>query len=1264
MMRRPTWYLRRFLRPLAGMPGLIILGAGLAASADEAGNPARRVSTTHDTEFTPSVEVVTPHVAVAHPAADALRIKALFVVWAPAARQVIELKQRMDFDFSFLGVGANNLLWRGSGQNNLSGATAEKEELARLNHLLGEAHDVIVLGSVPWTRYPGAVQNRILSLVEAGTGLVVTPYRHSYTHTSTGTGQLAELDKQAQPSKGIYPAEGARMATHGKGRIAFVDDPTYGGYYDSPIGGFLGRGQDRLEPFARTMLWAARRDPVAPIEPKVQISKNRVQVDGRPDGTVALYRDLDTAYPVLYGAMPYELRPYQSLEKVEPAAGPAAGPHDFRLAAGPYVLLEQLKDKAGKVLQWRQVAVKVPGDAQVDAIELHTPRGPVELTGKDALAWVRPGTPATLTIRVSGAPEKSTALVTLRDLEDRLVASANEAVAAGSFKTELDTRRAVHNLLVVTVTVRAPGGDPLAESRVPLLLDFAPPWRSPHRVRTFGTALMRPELTDNAIVYFPGYDISYPASLIMHAWADMTLNSFFGQSVFEKGRTTETFARQPSFFDPEYLDKQRNHVRELFKDTATPGHPGRALLVVDEWAYGYVNEPGGKREPDWPATLNQDRSPAALKAFRDYLKKQYRDLPALNAAWEADFKDWEQVEPYLFTGRPEKAPPEKVWPSIVDYLAFSQQGIADYLATMAAAAKESNPRNRLSASAFYTLGMFTGVDHYLWARHAPHIVVYYDWQVWNSFADEPIGRWFGYGVSLRDPMQERFRAWKHLLREIEGASWSREETFFRPDHTPNEAAAAYYEELRRAKDDGLINLIRAGRSVNEIGILYHPRSYFVHSLKDWTARSDLWWKQVFRRKKTPDYLGRYVEEGLKPWESRFVAMDQIARNEYGRFPRPKMIILPLTEALSDAEVAALRRFAEEGGVLVGDLNTGVRLPAGQKRGDGRGALDDLFGITRREYVEKVTATPAPWNPTEDLPLNFRSHDETQQAVDDVWPISHAHKAAYTLRFADGTVTGTPVLGGALELAGGATAQAALPNGSPAFIVNAVGKGKTVYLNYIPWDDATYDRLRVVAGIPLQKSRVEEGDERIIEAVRELEFDGQLFLGVLTRIWGFGYRWNVTPEQQAYRQSLPTRISALNLKDKAHVYDSRRGKYLGFVDTIPVKFSPEWVADLFAALPYQVRAVEVKAALADEGGAPVIDFELAVRTEGNKAGTHILSVAVLNPLGQPVPSYAQRMTAQHGAARGRIWLAENDPKGSWTLRVRDAATGVHGEAKTP
>ncbi len=1194
---------------------------GMAWNAGQAADPVERprvVTTTHDTDFVPSDAVVTPHVAFAKPVADTLRIKALFTVWAPSARQVIELKQRLDFDFDFVAAGRNNKLWRGSSQNAMVGDQAAEDEEARLAEMLAQPYDVIVIGAVPWAWYPAPIQTRILEQVEAGAGLVITPHKNLSLRVDSGP--LAELQRRAVAHAGPVPDARSRTATLGKGRIAFVEIP-YEAYYDDHIGAFAGREARDLEALARTMLWAAGKSPSPAVEPAVDVGINRLAVIGSRSGTTDVYRDLERMYPVLYGALPYEMRPYDSFEGVSPIRTDEVDGSIrtvYELPRGAYVVLHRELNGEGQVTGWRWVEVEVPGRGAVADLALQSRTGTVNMDTDGALAWVRPDRPVRMEARVVDVPEDAHVSLKVSDRENRVVAAARGPVSNGRFVGMLHLNRVLHDLQVVRVEAYARAGQrvPLAERRIPLLIDATHAWQSAHKNRSFGLALSRPELTGNQISYFPGYNVDYTRSVIMHAWCDIKPHSFLGQDVFLKSAVDEHFRRERSFHDPAFRARQRNVVNALYAGTDAPGHPGRVIVVNDEWCWGYVNAPGLERTPDWPASINQDRSPAALEAFREYLRDRYRDLERLNLAWGTAHTDWAQVSPHLFTGAPEEAPPEAVWPAIVDHFAFVNYTLTAYLGEVAAVARSINPRNEVSVSAFYSLGPLTGVDHYHWAQYAPHVVVYYDWALWQSFTDQTVGRWFGYGGNLIDPMNERFRAWKHLFRGVEGASWSREDTFFLPDHTLNPAVSAYYAELRDASRQGLIDLLKACGRVNPIGILYHPRSYFVHALKDWNARPDRWWKNIHRRKLYTDYLGRYIEEGLEPWEYRFVDIDQLAQDRYTAHGEPRVPILPLTEALDENEAAVLRRYVKRGGVLVGDLNTAMRSSAGRRLPKGGGALDEVFGIAEREHLDHVTF----WRKNEkrpQVPLNFRSQDETQVSIDDVWPTRHAEDGVHEVRLNDGAVTRTPILGGKVTAAG-AQSLAALPDGTPAFFVNPVGEGQAVYLNYIPWDRTTFDRLRAIAGVPGVRHTLNEGPFPIIESVREYDLDGHLYLGVLTRIYGFGKRWNVHAKHRAHRNQLADKSTALRLSAPAHVYDARRGAYLGYTDAIKVRFSPEWVANLYACLPYRVVSVQVAAEFARApDGRPVIDYGLTVRTDNETATTHVLSLTIVDPRGREI-----------------------------------------------
>ena len=80
-----------------------------------------------------------------------------------------------------------------------------------------------------------------------------------------------------------------------------------------------------------------------------------------------------------------------------------------------------------------------------------------------------------------------------------------------------------------------------------------------------------------------------------------------------------------------------------------------------DWARGAMASAVGKHAPNNPLAydirdelsttisanpFDYDFSPTALSGFRDWLKTQYRDLAALNGEWETSFAKWDDVKPF------------------------------------------------------------------------------------------------------------------------------------------------------------------------------------------------------------------------------------------------------------------------------------------------------------------------------------------------------------------------------------------------------------------------------------------------------------------------------------------------------------------------------------------------------------------------------------------------------------------------------------------
>jgi hypothetical protein len=122
--------------------------------------------------------------------------------------------------------------------------------------------------------------------------------------------------------------------------------------------------------------------------------------------------------------------------------------------------------------------------------------------------------------------------------------------------------------------------------------------------------------------------------------------------------------------------------------------------------------------------------------------------------------------------------------------------------------------------------------------------------------------------------------------------------------------------------------------------------------------------------------------------------------------------------------------------------------------------------------------------------------------------------------------------------------------------------------------------------------------------------------------------------------------------KAHLYDLRRGAYLGQTDSLDTDLSYE--AQLYAMLPYRVESVQVKGPSAARPGETSV-FTVSVAAGAGKPGLHVFRVEVLGPAGEALPWYAANIRAEGGCGSWTIPWALNERPGRYTLLVKDIAS---------
>ena len=151
---------------------------------------------------------------------------------------------------------------------------------------------------------------------------------------------------------------------------------------------------------------------------------------------------------------------------------------------------------------------------------------------------------------------------------------------------------------------------------------------------------------------------------------------------------------------------------------------------------------------------------------------------------------------------------------------------------------------------------------------------------------------------------------------------------------------------------------------------------------------------------------------------------------------------------------------------------------------------------------------------------------------------------------------------------------------------------------------------------------------------------------------------VTPAQ--YITESDYRPLKVTLEKKAHVYDLRAKKYLGYTDTLDAAFAPS-VAHVYALSPVKIAGVSVHAKCTRKG---------AVRITAGIDGmdkikyTPVVRMDVFDPSGNKVVAYSKNIVLDAKSKTGDITYnhALNDQKGTWNVTITDVLSGIQKKAQ--
>ena len=370
---------------------------------------------------------------------------------------------------------------------------------------------------------------------------------------------------------------------------------------------------------------------------------------------------------------------------------------------------------------------------------------------------------------------------------------------------------------------------------------------------------------------------------------------------------TSVFIRDPSLSDPIWQARIADRLQQVVA-TQSRYHP-LYYNLADEAGIG-----------DLAAAWDADISPASLAGFRDWLHTQYPSLPALNLEWGSDFPSWDDVTPLLTDAA--LARTDGNYAGWNDFKAWMDTAFARAVRAGTDALHRADP----AALSGLEGGQLPGWGGYDYFQLAPAVDVI---EIYDEANNVALARAANpQAVVLRTSFGpgDGAEAWRNLLQGGRGTIvWDEGDQVVRPDGSPAPRGA----ELAR-----LVTAIRTVAPTvmasqpdrDKVAVLVSQASFRLQWLLDrrtgapWADRDagreyeDNAWRASRR-----ETLQRLSALGVQPYLLSSAMLEAGALTREGI----RVLFLPHTLSLSDAELAAIQAFAAAGGTVLADTEPGL-----------------------------------------------------------------------------------------------------------------------------------------------------------------------------------------------------------------------------------------------------------------------------------------------------------------------------------------------------
>jgi hypothetical protein len=378
------------------------------------------------------------------------------------------------------------------------------------------------------------------------------------------------------------------------------------------------------------------------------------------------------------------------------------------------------------------------------------------------------------------------------------------------------------------------------------------------------------------------------------------------------------FHRQPSLSDPAWLATIEARLTEIARAQA----PYRPLF------HNLADESG---IADLAAAWDFDLSPSSLHGMRAWLKERYGSLDALNRAWGTDFPTWERVTPALTR---DALRSEAAVPSWMEFKAWMDVAFARAVRAGTNAIHRGD-QEALAALEGAQVPGWGGYD-YGQLAHAVDAMEIYDLgnaiEIARSLNPDLRVLFTCFGADAA----ELHRLWRVWLLGAQGTIiWDEDGSVAGPDGRPGPRGTLFAPLWREQTGALGAQLLEARPAPGQVAILYSQASFRMTWLLDRRPGGDAWverdaeaegadnaWRAATRRAERA-----LAGLGAQP---RWITPEALSAGELTR-DGTRLLVLPHSIALSNEEVAAVRGFAEAGGLILADVPPGERDALGRVR---------------------------------------------------------------------------------------------------------------------------------------------------------------------------------------------------------------------------------------------------------------------------------------------------------------------------------------------